>query len=517
MTGLTQLMKLLRLKIALPALAVMAVAAWWLYPFGDQPAQSSGSAFVTAEEGAFTVALPTGGSLEAVNEVTVRNEVPGFTRIISIIAEGSMVKQGDLLVELDSDDIENRLSQAQIAYQQGISDVAEHEERTETIESENVIRLNDAELALEFAKQDLVKYEQGEWPQLRKKAESEITLATEELGRAQDRLTGTRRLEEKGYATSSELVADQLVVQRREIELQSAKESLRLLTEFDYPQRLRQLEANAENALIRQERTRRQNITLLEKAEQQLASVRKTLGHREKNLKTLQQARLHTKILAPQDGLVVYEKSPSWRHEPIEEGSTVRERQTLISLPDVSKMKVPVDIYENQISLVKPGMKAYVHIDALPGQRFMGEVTTVSTMPEPARDSNPSNRVYKAEVLLDQSIPDIKPGITARVEVLIAELENVIKVPLQAVVGIEDRQFCFIQQNGKTIPVEVEIGLFDHEFVQITQGLEGGDQVALAPPTVTTIPESLVARSPEKAQPNRAVTAGVVSKSGPDA
>lgn len=487
--------KLLRVKIALPACAAALTGVIWFYPASEKSAKSTDLAYLTAETGEFTVALPAGGSLEAVDQVTVRNEVPGQTRIISIVEEGSFVKEGDLLVELDSADIETRLSASEIAYQQSVSQVAEFEERTETIASENVIRLNDMELALEFAEENLVKYEEGEWPQLKKNAESAITLATEELRRAQDRLIGTEKLEEKGYATSSELIADKLVVQRREIELESANESLRLLTKFDYPQKLRQLQANRDNAKIRLERTVRQNATLLEKAKQQLASIRTTLALREKSLEELREARTHTRILAPQDGLVVYEKAPNWRQEPVEEGSTVRERQTLISLPDVSKMKVPVDIYENQISLVKAGMRAYVHIDALPGQRFLGEVRSVATMPEPSRDSNPSNRVYKAEVTLDETIPDIKPGVTARVEVLIAELKDVIKVPLQAVVAIEDRQFCYIRKNGENVPVEVEIGLFDSDFVQILTGLENGDEVVLAPPSVTTIPETLVSRA----------------------
>ena len=490
------LKKLFRSRILVPVGVTAVAAAIWLGTGGDQ-ALSSGpdAAYVKAESGDFTIALPAGGSLEAVDEVTVRNEVPGQTRIISLIKEGSFVEKGDLLIELDSEDIENRLSQSEISFQQSVTQVAEHEERVGTIESENVIRLNDVELALEFANQNLLKYREGEWPQLRKKAESTITLATEELRRAQDRLDGTRRLEEKGYATSAELIADQLVVQRRGIELESAREDLRLLTKFDYPQKLRQLEANVENAKIRLERTRRQNVSLLEKAKMQLASIRETLELRKSNLADLKEARLHTKIYAPEPGLVVYEKAQNWRQEPIEEGSNVRERQTLISLPDVSKMKVPVSIYENQISLVKTGMKAYVHIDALPGQRFEGEVRSVATMPEPARDNNPSNRVYKAEVVLNDTIPNIKPGVTARVEVLVAELQDVIKVPLQSVVGIEDRQFCFIHENGEDVPVEVQLGLFDSDFVEIVSGVRTGDEVALAPPSVTSIPDNLVDRS----------------------
>jgi len=472
----------LRPKLLLPLGAVaLAAGGWALIPGAGGPAEDGIAAYHRAEPGPFTVALPTGGSLEAVDEVTVRNRVPGNTQILSLVEEGSVVDKGDLLIELDASDIEDRLSQAEIAFQQSLSSVAEQEERYENLKTENVIKLRDAELALEFAETDLRKYNEGQFPQLKKKADSAISLASEELRRAEDRLAGTRRLEKKGYATPSELVADELAVKRREIELQSAREELRLLVEFDAPRQRRQLEANVENARIRLKRTRGQLSTQLEKAEMRLASSRETHDLRERRLEELRDARQYTRIHAPQSGLVVYEDARRWRGEAIEEGATVRERQELISLPDVSRMKVEVNVYENQISLVKPGMGANVTLDALPDRTFRGEVLSIASMPEPARDGNPNYRVYKAEVLITDEIPEIKPGITARVEILIAELDEVIKVPLQAVVGSDERNFCYVARDGEPVPVEVEVGLFDSDFVEIRSGIEAGDLISINP------------------------------------
>lgn len=492
-------MPLLRRKPIISAAVVLLSAGLWaLVATSRDSGQPAAEAFHEVARGPFTIALTTGGSLEAVNEVTVRNLVPGRTQIISLIKEGSIVSKGDLLVELDSNDIENQLSQAEISYQQSVSSVAEQEERHETLISDNVIKVRDAELAAELAETDLQKYVEGQLPQLRKKAESAINLSTEELRRAKDRLAGTRRLEEKGYATPSELVADQLVVTRREMELQSAQEDQRLLVEFDAPRTLRQLESGLENAKIRLERTIRQNETTLEKARMQLASSKETLELRERKMEELRSARKYTRIYAPQSGLVVYQKSSHWRSEPVEEGASVRERQELLSLPDVSQMMVKVNIYENQISIVRPGMRARVSLDALPDQTFRGKVVSIASMPEPARDGNPNYRVYKAEVVITDDMPEIKPGITARVDVLIAELDDVIKVPIQSVVGGSDRQFCFIRRDGKQVSVEVEVGLFDNDFVEIRNGLTAGDLVSVTPPRV---PELLQENSEPAATP----------------
>lgn len=476
-------------KFFVPAVVLVAGSGVWAVLPGKHKQEAAASSIFKIERGNFTISLPTGGSLEAVDRVTVRNLVPGRTEIISLIKEGTVVKKGDLLVELDANGIEDQLSLAEIAYQQAVFGYSEQEERVEVLKSDNILKLRDAELALQLAKQDQKKYVDGDWPQLSKKADTTISLATEELRRAQDRLAGTKKLEAKGYVNPTELVTDTLAARRREIELSTAVEDRRLLLEFDYPRAIQQLDLALENATIKLDRTRKQNQLQVEKAELQLTSSKETLDLRKVKLEELRSSKEYTMIRAPKSGLVVYEKSEDFRSEAIGEGILVRERQPLISLPDVSQMKVTINVYENQVSLVKPGMRAFIKLDALPDQRFLGEITSVASMPEPSRDGNPNYRVYKAEVLVKDQLPDIKPGITARVDVLIAELQNVIKVPLQAVVGIGDRQICFIQKNGKLDPVSVEIGLFDNDFVQITKGLESGDLVSLAPPRTTELPE----------------------------
>lgn len=481
-----------RPKFLIPVAVLATGAGIWAVIPGKQNQEATAASFYKAERGPFTISLPTGGSLEAVDRVTVRNMVPGRTEIISLIKEGTVVKKGDLLVELDANGIEDQLSLAEIAYQQAVFAFSEQEERAEVLKSDNALKLRDAELAVKLAKQDHAKYVDGQWPQLSKKAETTISLATEELRRAQDRLAGTKKLEAKGYVNPTELVTDTLAARRREIELATAEEDRRLLLEFDYPRAIQQLDLALENANIRLERTRKQNQMQEEKAQLQLTSSKETLELRKVKLEELRSSKEYTLIRAPKAGLVVYEKSEDFRSEGIGEGILVRERQPLISLPDVSRMKVMINVYENQVSLVKPGMRAFIKLDALPDQRFLGEVISVASMPEPSRDGNPNYRIYKAEVLVKDELPDIKPGITAKVDVLIAELQNVIKVPLQAVVGVGDRQVCFLQQNGKLNAVPVEIGLFDNDFVQITKGLESGDLVSLAPPRTTELPEKKV-------------------------
>ena len=95
--------------------------------------------------------------------------------------------------------------------------------------------VKDAQLKVEFALSDLEKYKEGDWPQTRRDVEARITIAQEEMQRAQDRLNWTKLLEGKGYATKDELKADLLTMKQKEFAIAKAEEELRLATKYTYP------------------------------------------------------------------------------------------------------------------------------------------------------------------------------------------------------------------------------------------------------------------------------------------
>ena len=192
-----------------------------------------------------------------------------------------------------------------------------------------------------------------------------------------------------------------------------------------------------------------------------------------------------TKVKAPQEGLVIYAKPRSrWGDDAqIAEGSTVRNRATLISIPDVSSMKVSVKIHESMISQIKKGQKAYIVLDSLPDQRFDGEVTKVAILPDSDRNwSNPDLKVYATEITIAGTIEGVKPGISAKVEIVIEELTNVLTVPIQAVTTVDGKQLCYRNDGGDLEPLEVEVGKFNTKYIEIRSGLEEDQQIILNPP-----------------------------------
>jgi hypothetical protein len=128
-------------------------------------------------------------------------------------------------------------------------------------------------------------------------------------------------------------------------------------------------------------------------------------------------------------------------------------------------------------------MGAYVVLDSLPDQRFKAHVQKVNLMPDQgSRFSNPNLKVYSTEILIDDKLPDVKPGLSARAEIVITNLADVIKVPIQAVTTLKNKQVCYVRKGSEDAPSPVEVGLYNSKFIQITSGLQPGDLVLMSPP-----------------------------------
>jgi hypothetical protein len=166
----------------------------------------------------------------------------------------------------------------------------------------------------------------------------------------------------------------------------------------------------------------------------------------------------------------------------VEEGMLVRQRQELIRLPDVSKMLAEVRIHESRVRQVSPGMTAYVRIETIPNRAFKGTVRRIAPLPDSQMSwMNPNLKVFPTDILIEDELPNLKPGVSARAEVVITNLTKVLSVPIHTVARRAGENVCFIKKGSGITPVPVTTGWFNDQFVEITSGLKEGDLVLLAP------------------------------------
>jgi multidrug efflux pump subunit AcrA (membrane-fusion protein) len=147
-----------------------------------------------------------------------------------------------------------------------------------------------------------------------------------------------------------------------------------------------------------------------------------------------------------------------------------------IDLTDVKLLDVKVGFTESDAPKVKVGQKATVTLDALPGKTFSGAVVELDT------DSTLVSNVvtYYAKVAFDTAAVGVKPGMTASVTVVLDKRDNAITLPTSAVATTGTSQTVTVKaKDGSESARTIDIGLRGDSAVEITSGLQVGDQVVI--------------------------------------
>jgi HlyD family secretion protein len=370
-------------------------------------------------------------------------------------------------------------------------------------------------LTLEFAGQDLKKYLEGDYPNSLKDTDARITLAREQLTRAQETLKWSTRLYGEKYISQTELQADQLAETKNKLDLELAQNNQELLKKFTYKRQVAQLESDVNQAGMALERTQRKAKADVVQAQAALKAKESEFGRQQDKLKKTEKNIEKATIRSPADGVVVYATSVGggrfrggMQQTPLDEGQEVQERQELIYLPTALLVKAEIKVHESSLQKIKLGLPVRIAVDAVPGKTFTGQVGTIAPLPD-AESSffNPDLKVYTTNIYVDSDGNSLRTGMSCRAEIIVAQYEDTIYVPVQAVLRV-GRQPTVYVVDGKTFaPREVEIGLDNGRMVRIVRGLEAGEVVLLSPPLAAATVEPLTGKEQTEMVP---VTTGKV-------
>ncbi|MEZ6091301.1 MAG: HlyD family efflux transporter periplasmic adaptor subunit [Pirellulaceae bacterium] len=406
-----------------------------------------------ATTGPFVHTVLERGEIESSSNIEVRCEVSGRTsssgvNILEIVPEGTWVEKGDFLVKLDDSLLQTQLIQQQITCSNSQSAVIE------------------AQATLDSATLALSEYEEGTFKEKLAQQQSEVFVAQENLRRAEEYLAYSKRLAERGYIPEAQLEADTFAVEKANKELGVAQTKLQVLETFSKEKMLTQLKAD------------------IRTAEARLESRTKTWELDKRQLEEIQHQIEKCRIVAPVAGQVVYANNQnrgSSSNVVIEEGLPVRERQTIINLPDPSKMRVKTKVHESRIGHIRPGLTADLMLDAMPDLALTGTVTEVSEYPLPAVSVYMSHvKEYIVDIEIDDPPKDLRPGMTAEVSILVHKIDEALQVPIEAVVERKGEFYCAIPQgDGSLSTRKVGVGTTNETNLVVTEGLNPFDEVVL--------------------------------------
>lgn len=439
---------------AIFAMLVMATGSgvWWFWKNQGTSSRSSNILLHTVERGNFELAITERGEVQAFDVTEVRSLVKSNNTagnaILRIVPEGTVVKKGDFLVELDSSALKaQRTSQKILVNAAKAAEVEAH---------------NTYDTAI-IAKRE---YLDGTYLQERQVIESEIFVAEENLNRAKEYYTYSEKLASKGYVNELQLEADRFAVEKANKDLDAARTKLRVLDDYTKPKMLSTLESAIIIAQAKWDSAQNSHELEVEKLEEFDDQIAKCT------------------LVAPQDGVVKFAHVMDGRGDQefiVEEGATVRERQVIITLPRADAMRVELKVNESLVQYVQPGLPATISPVGFGDQVLPGTVEKVNQYAEPTGWRQANVKEYKAFVAIDDITSELRSGMTASVTVQCTEVSDALQVPVQAVYAHGSKFYCFVYNQGDWEAREVRTGPTNDKFFVIESGLNEGEQVAMTP------------------------------------
>lgn len=361
--------------------------------------------FQPAGRGDVTQLLVERGTVEAVRQAEVVCRVKGQGAVNTIrwlVDDGTVVKNGDRLAELDDSAARDRVRAQEVAVVQAHAAAVEIAGRRKAVEAQVEGGLKSAAGELEVAKlaaRHVVEAEAGR----KRKHELQVELARARLELARVQAAGPQAPAVVKHA-----------VRAAELELEGAEIELKLAA-GEGVVRKRRAELGVDQAETALAVAKLEATGKRTQAEAVEAAARGALELEEVKLQAVKDELANCVLHSPADGIAVYNVPEGGRfgqQTVVGVGEQVRDGQRLLTVVDLSQMQIRVRVPESWVSRLRPGMAATVRVDAVPNQPRAGKLKSIATIASQPDWLAADVKVYPAVVALDAHPDALKPGMT---------------------------------------------------------------------------------------------------------
>lgn len=430
------------------------------------------------------------GELEAKKQVELRSRLEQQTVIQEIIAEGTRVKAGEVLVRLNADKIQTQYDEQLLQIETSKSELIAAENGYNIQVNENANNLRNASLKVTLAELSLSQWLEGEVKTKREANRLALSQSKLELDRLAEKLIRSQKLQEQGFLSKDELDRDELDYIKAQSAWIKAQLDDKVYEQYQFPKDEKQKrgdldQANSELTKVRMNA----EIDLASKAASR-NNKRTQLTIRENTLAKLKQQLDASVVSAPSDGLVVYATSirrNMWGggEGPLQIGRQVYPNELLIVLPDTSEMVASVQVHESLAGDVKPGMAAMIKVDAVGGKSFQGTVDSIGVLAEAGGWRDPDRREYTVKIKLDagDEIVALKPSMRCEARLTLGRVDDAIAIPVQGVFSDGPVRFTYAKSGSRYERTPIKIGKRSDTYAEVLAGVTPGSTVLLRDPT----------------------------------
>jgi len=420
--------------------AAAAVGGTWL----SANAATQVSSY-TVERGTVDRILEVNGNVETQEKETYYSKVNAKIGSVNV-KEGDFVKKGDVLVSFDQDEIDYmlKLEELKAEAERGAYDNAM--QQNSKISSLN----NEANVNLAILNQQIADY-QAAYDRLSTYLVDKRVDLSYEGENLQDKLAkatpGTSEYENLEKAVRENAYNQQF---SGDI-IETQKELNKLATHLAYCKEYK--------AEMTSQKAATQTAVLTSGQKENLEATKETselvCAHNVANLETAKKG-----IVAEFDGIVTTVSAT--------EGSNVAEGTDLVTLDSTENIILKLSVNKYDIVNVEEGQKATVRIK---NKDYTGTVSRIARMTDKGAVG------VGVEVTLDEPDDDIILGLEAKVKITSASKENVLRIPLDAIMGDDMEEYVYVYNNKKAVKKNIEIGVKNDDYAEVISGLSEGDIV----------------------------------------
>jgi HlyD family secretion protein len=492
----------MRLKIIIGAiiLAGLAAGGWLIKPFGARPSALKDAALLgTVKRGPLKISVTEKGLFEPtsvthimVGDITtpyweLRQEM-GISmerlKIIKLVPEGTRVKKGDVLAQFDAAPLEEQIKKLEENLNSAKNTLKKTEDNLVFQKGQAEFSIRWGESSIQSAKKELDKYME-DYPRELKSKKIGVEQAKLGLKKLREELVSLYEQVDDGTLPedSPQINSKRLELEQRQISVETQEKEFKLFSEYTVPQEIFKRKIEHEKAVSTMEKNKKENIAKIDQIADEIKDIKEQIERSDKALKTALEWREKMTAKAPVDGLVLYgghNPASGWgtSSSQVKEGASLYLGQPLMKIPSALDMKIDLQLNEVEIKNVRKGLKVEIHPEAFPELVLPGRVEKVAEMTTGSEN-------YPVEIICEKVDERIKPKMTARVEIISEELDNVIYVPIDAIFEKDKKTVCYVAApDGANQMREVKLGKSNEDFIVITEGLSEGEKVYLFDPTI---------------------------------
>lgn len=433
----------------------------------------------------FDITVKTIGELDAAQSYVISSMIKGDKgKIIYLVNDGASVEKDEVLVRIDPTPFEEEIHRIEEEISGLVSSLETAQQLLSWEKNQAEREIRSAEFNVQTAQLEYQKILDGDGPLQLSLYKDELERCKEEYERYRAYISDLETLAKQGIDIANELNLAKKKASELKEKYISSETKYASFQQHVFPSQKALAKAKIEKAEMELEQIKKGSVYQIGKATAEVNKIKDKLQSAQNNLNRAKEELERTVIRAPFSGIaILYEAFRDGQQRKPRIGDRVWQNQPLLYLPDTSSLIVNTQVREVDLHAVSVGKPCLITVDAYPSDVVDGEIRSIGTLATGRLNDQTGVKYFRIVVGLKGENKRFRPGMTARVTILIDKVDDQLTVPIQSVFREANTTYCYKHVGKNHFQKHIiTVGRINEDFAEIISGLTLGDQVSLIRP-----------------------------------